>query len=246
MDPVDPFTSCKILHRDRWLLAVEKPPGTLSHPNPGAAASPRCAFAGAYAAAERRFDAPGGPIWLIHRLDRGTSGVLLAAWDAGTAVRCRESFERGLVEKRYLALARGVLRPEGVWKDALMETRAAGKVRVSVRAGAPPNAELHFRVVDSSRQANVSLLEVRLVTGRTHQIRVQAASRRHPVLGDDVYGDFNLNRRARQQFGLRRLFLHASSLSLPHPDSGETLSIKSPLPGELVRVLEKLRLKSPD
>lgn len=239
-------TNCAILHRDERLLVVDKPSGCLSHPNPGSAPQrQRVAFEGSYDPAERRFDSPAGPVWLIHRLDQDTSGVLVAAWDADTAARCREAFERGNVEKHYLALVNGVLAANGTWKDALAEKRAAGKVRVSVRPGAPANAELRFRVVNASRREGLSLLDVHLITGRTHQIRVQAASRHHPVLGDDVYGNFRANRRARQELGLRRIFLHAASLSLPHPVTGRMLTWKAPLPEALVRVLEQLDFPIP-
>lgn len=240
-------THCKVIHQDEWLVVVEKPFGVLSHPNPGSKSTQRpsrCAFEGSYDPEKRCFNGPAGPIWLIHRLDQGTSGVLLAARDAETVTRCREAFEKGLVEKQYSALVSGLLPREGVWKDALVEKRTAGKIRVSVRPGAPLNSEMRFRVAASSRALRLSLLEVQLLTGRTHQIRVQAASRHHPLLGDDVYGDFSRNRRAKQEFGLRRIFLHAASLQLPHPATGRRLSLVSPLPVELVEVLEKLRLES--
>lgn len=246
MNPAEQFTSCDVLYRDERLLVVDKPSGCLSHPNPGAVhRDQRVAFAGRYDPAERRFDSPAGPVWLVHRLDQDTSGVLLATLDAESAVRCREAFERGEVEKHYLALVNGMPPPAGLWKDALAEKRAAGKIRVAVRPGAPINAELRFRVADASRKAGLSLLEIHLLTGRTHQIRVQAASRHHAVLGDDVYGNFRANRRARQELGLRRIFLHAASLALPHPADGRTLTFNAPLPEALARVLERLGLTDP-
>lgn len=244
MDSANPPTACQVLHHDAWLLVVDKPSGVLSHPNATSSSAgrrePRSAFSGAYHAEDRRFDTPSGPLWLVHRLDQGTSGVLLAAWDAVTAAKCRDAFERGAVEKHYLALVAGSLASQGIWKDALAEKRVAGKVRVSVRRGLSPDSELGFRVLASSRQPAFTLVDIKLVTGRTHQIRVQAASRRHPVLGDDVYGDFGRNRWARRELGLRRLFLHAASLTLPHPQTGRALALRSSLSEDLQKVLGAL------
>jgi len=249
MNGAGPSTSCKALYRDQWLVAVEKPSGVLSHPNlprPGKGGRPaRAAFEGTYDEAERRFDGPGGAVWLVHRLDQDTSGVLLAALDAATAVRCREAFEQGLVRKDYLALVAGLPAPRGAWKDSLVETRGARQVRVAVRRGGAANAELRYEVVVASLPLGLALLAVRLVTGRTHQIRVQAASRGHPLLGDDVYGDFGLNRWGRKETGLRRLFLHAGGLELPHPVTGRMLAIRSDLPDDLAGVLARLGLDPP-
>ena len=245
MNPGPHATTCRVLHHDQWVLAVEKPSGHLSHPNRETEGAGRCAFEGPYDEAERRFDSPAGPVWLVHRLDRGTSGVLLAALDETSAARCRASFEQGAVEKRYVALVAGLLPPQGLWKDALEETRARSAVRVKVRPGAPPNAESRFQVLASSRPLNLSLLDIGILTGRTHQIRVQAAFRNHPLLGDDVYGDFGLNHWARRELGLRRLFLHAASLALPHPATGRPLALTAPMPEELLAVLEKLRFRLP-
>lgn len=248
MEPALPFTTCPVLFHDESLVVVEKPDGVLSHPNPRPGrweGRSRSAFEGTYDADERRFDTPGGPVWLVHRLDQGTSGVLLAALNPACAARCREAFESGQVEKNYLALLSGILPPHGTWKDALIERRSSGRVRVVVRPGVKPDAELHFRTTASSPRLKLCLLELRLITGRTHQIRVQAATRHRPVLGDDVYGDFSRNRWARRELGLRRMFLHAASLTLPHPKTGRPLALRSPLPADLVEVLNGLKFEVP-
>ena len=233
-----PITSCPILWSDEHLLIVDKPPGILSHPNPGPAAAPS-AFSGTYDEAARRFDGPAGPVWLIHRIDQDTSGCLLAARDETTATALRAAFEAGSVGKSYLALVSGPTRPKGQWTDALGFARGRGKVRTSVVPGAPINAELHFRALRQQPALRLSLIEIELVTGRTHQIRVQAASRSHPVLGDDVYGDFALNRWAKKELGLKRLFLQASQLTLRHPVTGKEIRVSAPLPDDLKAVLAK-------
>ena len=221
-----------MLHHDRHLLVVDKPHGVLSHPN-SAGGRQRAAFEGAYDLKRKCFRSAAGTVWLVHRLDQDTSGVLIGALDEKTADQCRAAFERDEVRKTYLALVSGSPPPEGTWRDCLETSRGAGRVRTVVRHGGRPNAELRFRIVEQSREARLAWLEIDLITGRTHQIRVQAAARRLPLAGDDVYGDFDLNRRLKKTHGIRRLCLHAHRIELPHPASGRALRIESPLPADL-------------
>ncbi|HYF36403.1 MAG TPA: RluA family pseudouridine synthase [Prosthecobacter sp.] len=238
------ITQCPILHRDRFIIGINKPAGILSHPNAGrSGGKERSAFEGRYDLDEKVFDGPGGRVWLIHRLDQDTSGVLLGALDEKTAVRCREAFEANAVHKKYLALVRGSLSAGGTWLDHLGVSRERGRVRTAVLKGRPPNAELRFKVIGHNAAARLSLLDIDLITGRTHQIRVQAASRQHPLAGDDVYGDFHLNRRLRAEIHLRRLFLHARQLELKHPASGQKLVIEAPLADDLQGAVTKLGFK---
>lgn len=238
------YTTCPPLFEDAALLVVDKPTGVLSHPNdPGPAAPGSCAFLGTYSADERKFQTPCGPLWLIHRLDEDTSGVLLAAKTQAAAAACRLAFEQDRVRKHYLALVRaGNMKPKGAWLDHLVTSAGRGRVRTQVRAHAKPNAELHYRLVAQHASLRLSLLDIDLYTGRTHQIRVQAASRSYPIAGDDVYGDFSLNRELRRSHGLNRLFLHAHTLEIMHPVTRKKLTLRSPLPGELGDVLHRLKL----
>lgn len=238
-------TRCEVLHEDRFLLVVNKPHGFLSHPNPQGGKPQSAAFEGRYDADRRCFTSAAGKVWLIHRLDQDTSGVLLAAKDEKTAAACREAFEAEAVRKIYLALcAGGGLKPEGVWLDHLVTAHERHQVRTTVRHGPRPNAEAHYRLREYSPAQRLSLVEIELITGKTHQIRVQAASRRLPLVGDDVYGSFDLNRKLRQSIGARRLFLHAHELRLKHPASGQMLNIKAPLPPDLVGVLTAAGMKA--
>lgn len=233
-----PSTTCPVLHEDRHILIVHKPHGVLSHPNPKSAKPQRAAFEGRYDADRRCFQSPAGPLFLIHRLDQDTSGVLLAAKDEKSAAACREAFEQELVRKQYLALcAGGGLKNEGVWLDHLVTGHGGHQVRTTVRRGARPNAELRYRLLHYSAAHRLSWLEIDLITGKTHQIRVQAASRHLPLVGDDVYGSFDLNRTLKKSLGARRLCLHAHRITLRHPASGATLQITAPLPDDLTAVL---------
>lgn len=229
-----------ILFEDKHLIVVNKRHGVLSHPNPGddPAAPPRCAFDGRYDFETKCFHSPAGVVWLIHRLDQDTSGVLLAAKDAKSAMACRRAFEEDQVRKTYIALTvGGGFKPEGVWLDHLTTVRQKNKVRTAVDKTRRPNAEARFKLLGYSPSQRLSLLEVALVTGKTHQIRVQAASRQHPILGDDVYGSFDLNRKLRKELGLKRLFLHAAQLQVLHPGTGKVITIDAPLPEALSSVL---------
>lgn len=235
------MTSLRVLHEDDALIAVDKPAGVLSHPNPGRS-NERCSFSGGYDRDERRFEHQGQSIWLIHRLDRDSSGVLLAAKRQETAARLRDLFEAHEIEKTYLALVLGLPRQQlATWKDHLETHKKGGQVRSRVRPGGAPNAELTYRVSERFEDLGIALLEIDLKTGRTHQIRVQCARRRHPVLGDRIYGNFETNKRFRRSLGLSRLFLHASALEFPHPDTGHPIRIESPLPDELQPVLAEAR-----
>lgn len=237
------FTQQPIVFEDDWLIAIDKPAGVLSHPNPGAVLP--CAFAGRYETVTRCFQGPAGPLWLIHRLDQDASGVLLAAKKQTTADRCRKMFEVRAIRKVYLALVAGTPSPSSVgWRDHLEKQTRRGSVRSIVRARRPINAELRYRVRSGGRVlsngAPLTLLEILLLSGRTHQIRVQAASRDHPVAGDRIYGDFALNRLLRRELGLRRLFLHALRLEFEHPATQCPLTLEAPLPSDLAACLESL------
>lgn len=246
MTPASAMTRCDILHEDRFLLVVNKPHGVLSHPNPKSGKPQAAAFEGSYDQERRCFKTAAGNVWLLHRLDQDTSGVLLGAKDEKTAAACRAAFEAELVRKKYLALCSGggSLKPAGVWLDHLVTAHAGHQVRTTVRHGVRPNAEAKYRVMEVNALNRVVLLEVELITGKTHQIRVQAASRQIPLVGDDVYGSFELNRKLRKSILAKRLFLHAHELSLKHPASGQQITIKAPLPPDLSAVLEAAGMKA--
>lgn len=242
-DEAPAITTCPILHRDRFIVLVNKPAGVLSHPN-SSRFDPknRAAFEGKYDLDQKCFDGPAGKVWLIHRLDQDTSGVLLAALDEGTAEKCRALFEEDAVKKHYMALVRGSLPAKDTWLDHLATTRVAGRVRTTSLKGRPTNAELRYVVKGHHAAQRLTLMDIELITGRTHQIRVQAASRQHPLAGDDVYGDFEMNRRLRQQLGIKRLCLHARQLEFKHPASGNRVRYEAPLPEDMAAVLAALQM----
>ena len=234
------MTDVPILFEDDDLLAVEKPAGTLSHPNKGGKG--KCAFRGRYDFEERKFEFECQTVWLLHRLDQDTSGVMLAAKSKEMADVIRERFKCHEVRKTYQALVTGLPRSaSGTWRDHIQTNHSDDRVRSKIVTNRPPNAELNFKVVKKYRKEGLACLEIELVTGRTHQIRVQGASRFHHVLGDRIYGNFEANRKARRALGLKRFFLHAAAVELKHPGTGKWLRIESPLPDALEEALGRLQ-----
>jgi 23S rRNA-/tRNA-specific pseudouridylate synthase len=121
----------------------------------------------------------------------------------------------------------------GIWRDMLAERRSGGGIRSAVSTLGRPNAFLNYKMKECFPKFNLSLLEIELLTGKTHQIRVQSAYHGHPVAGDRIYGNFTLNKELKAAVGLQRMFLHAWRLVLPHPVSGKPVTIESPLPEDL-------------
>ena len=218
-----------ILHEDDRLIVLDKPSGIAVHGGSGLSHGVIEALRAA------RPDAP--YLELVHRLDRDTSGCLLVAKRRSALRALHELLRNGRVEKRYLALVRGHWDLGQVkLEDRLRKTMRGGERMVTVDAAGKAAASV-FRPVEIGSLA--SLVEVRIMTGRTHQIRVQAAEAGHPLAGDDRYGDRDFNRRMKR-LGLDRLFLHAASIGWEDPASGEWRLYSAPLPDDLRAVLSRL------
>ncbi len=208
------------LHRDAWLIAVDKPSGLLAVPGRGADKAD-CVLARAAAAlAEEAGAAADAPRPLVvHRLDRDTSGVMIFGLDPATQRALSGAFAGRRVAKRYLAVVRGRVDPDTGCIDAPIRKDMTRKYVhiVDPQHGKP--ARTRWRVLD--RQADRTRLELTPTTGRSHQLRVHLAHLGHPVLGDPLYGDAG---------AAARLMLHAASLQLDHPHTGRPLELASPCP----------------
>ena len=217
-----------VAYEDAALIVIDKPSGVAVHGGSGVS----------YGVIESlRAERPQAKfLELVHRLDRDTSGLLLVAKKRSALVELHRMLREGEVEKDYLAVVKGVpAKREFEIREALHKyVTAHGERRVAVREDGKA-AATRARLLKAGTA--YSLLELRLLTGRTHQIRVHLAHAGHPILGDDKYGDFELNR-ALAKDGVKRLFLHASSLSLSHPLEKQKLNFKSKLPEEMKRFLE--------
>jgi 23S rRNA pseudouridine1911/1915/1917 synthase len=214
----------RIAHEDEHLLVVDKPAGIVVHPSPGHATGTMVhGLLGRTAGGDE--ERPG----IVHRLDRGTSGLLVAARTEEAYERLQELVKNRELERRYKALVRG--RPRS-WRgriEAPIGRDRHDPTRRSLETDTPRDAVTHFEVEQLlDRHA---LLDVRLETGRTHQIRVHLAAIELPVVGDPVYGVPDAQ--------LKRQFLHAWRLAFPHPVTGERVAVESPLPRELQAALER-------
>ena len=214
-----------IVHEDAAILVVDKPCGVAVHGGSGVsygvieslrAARPQAKF-----------------LELAHRLDRDTSGLLILAKKRSALVELHRMLREGEVGKVYFAVVKGVTHKTLELSESLHKyVTASGERRVSVQAEGV-SALTRTRRVKAS--AELSLLEVELLTGRTHQIRVHLAHAGHPIVGDDKYGDFALNRKLKQ-----RLLLHAGRLAFRHPVSGERVKLAAPLPEEMRRFVDEV------
>ncbi|MBK8508891.1 MAG: RluA family pseudouridine synthase [Candidatus Competibacteraceae bacterium] len=218
-----------VLYEDRDLLVLDKPAGLAVHKGSG------IEFGVIELLRAIRREEPF--LELAHRLDRETSGCLALARTPEALRRIQDSLRSGQVEKRYLALARGYWNhgPREVDLPLRRNVLRGGERMVEATADGKP-ALTRFQPVSLFKPA--SLLEARIGTGRTHQIRVHAAEIGHPLAGDDKYGDPAFDRWLAEQYGLRRLFLHAHSLMLPL--EGRDIAVSAPLPAELKSVVDRL------
>jgi tRNA pseudouridine32 synthase/23S rRNA pseudouridine746 synthase len=225
--------SLVILHRDDHLAAVDKPPGRIVVPGRGAPER----------TVREEAEEALGRLWVVHRLDRGTSGVLLLARSAEAHRLACQAFERHEVTKRYLALVRGVVAGP-VRVNAPVAPGARGRMRAGPGPGARP-ASTFVRPVVAFPEAGpfpaLTLVEAFPESGRTHQVRVHLAHAGHPLAVDPDYGGAEPIRGVGGEPLLTRTPLHAASLELLHPIGGAPLRIEAPLPADLVATLESLR-----
>ncbi|MEV8436619.1 RluA family pseudouridine synthase [Actinosynnema sp. NPDC051121] len=229
-----PVEGLIVLHEDDDVIVVDKPVGVAVHPSPGwtgptvvgglAAAGIRIATSGA---AERQ--------GVVHRLDVGTTGVMVVAKSESAYSALKHAFKERTVDKLYHALVQGHPDPIKGTIDAPIDRHPKHDYKFAVMANGKPSIT-HYEVVEAFRAA--SLLDVHLETGRTHQIRVHFSALKHPCVGDLTYGaDPSLAKR----LGVTRQWLHARTLGFHHPADGQWVSFTSEYPDDLANALELLR-----
>lgn len=220
----------RVIYRDDSLLVIDKPAGQAVHGGSGVSLG---------IIEQLRLELPEARfLELAHRLDKETSGVLVLALKRAALVELHRMLRQGETRKTYQVLA------AGDWRDQVRHvklalhkyTNAEGERRVAVDEDGQ-RAHTIFRLV--RRLGDFSLLEAELKTGRTHQIRVHLAALKHPIAGDDKYGDFELNRALKKR-GLKRMFLHAARLEMAHPLTGAPIVLETPLPEDLSGFLASL------
>lgn len=258
----------EIIYEDAQLAVVHKPAGMMVHAGSGATdeARNRGTLVNAllyHFGQEGALSTVGGPVrpGIVHRLDKQTSGLVLVAKNDRTHQRLAKMFSEHTIEKTYLALVHGAVAQEkGTLNAAISRDRNRRTRMTTRRSDGGRSAISHYRVLERITGAfgKFTLLEVRIETGRTHQIRVHLSSIGHPVVGDTLYGAPNkvlpvaiekTGRPAAQRqkqalsdgFALGRNFLHAARLRFLHPETGGTVEFAAPLPPELTEVLQRLR-----
>ncbi|ODU03787.1 MAG: RNA pseudouridine synthase [Pseudonocardia sp. SCN 72-86] len=231
--PVEVVAGLGILYEDDDIVVVDKPVGVAAHPSPGwagptvvgglTALGVRVATSGA---AERQ--------GIVHRLDAGTTGVMVVAKSETAYSELKRAFKERTVDKRYHAVVQGHPDPSRGTIDAPIDRHPRHDWRFAVVEGGRPSVT-HYDTIEAFRAA--SLLDIRLETGRTHQIRVHFSAMRHPCVGDLTYGaDPTLAKRVH----LDRQWLHAHELGFAHPADGRRVDFVSPYPADLSRALELL------
>jgi 23S rRNA pseudouridine1911/1915/1917 synthase len=215
----------RVVHLDEQLAVVEKPAGLVVHPAPSHTGPTLVGELGEILGGGGDPERPG----IVHRLDKGTSGLLVVARDDATHAALQEAVRKREVERVYLALAGGRLASRTGTIDAPIGRAARQRHRMAVSGAAARQARTHFEVLELLPRE--TYLEARLETGRTHQIRAHFAAIGHSLTGDTAYG-------GAERYGLQRQFLHAHRLAFAHPRSGESLSFISELPPDLAGALE--------
>jgi 23S rRNA pseudouridine1911/1915/1917 synthase len=230
----------RVLYEDAEIAVLDKPAGLIVHPGAGRSTGtlahhlldryPEMAGVGG----------PGRP-GIVHRLDQGTSGVLVVARTPAAYQRLSRAFASREVHKLYLAIAYGAPSPATGTIDAPIGRHPLERKEMAVRSGGRP-ARTHYRTLAAA--AGISLLELDLATGRTHQIRVHLKHLGHPLAGDPVYGEARWKGLPRAQQGALRDFprpaLHAWKLAFRHPATAEPLAFEAPVPADLVELWEKV------
>ncbi|HZT65772.1 MAG TPA: RluA family pseudouridine synthase [Acidimicrobiales bacterium] len=226
----DPSVPVDVVLEDRWLLVVDKRAGQVVHPGAG---NPGGTLVNGLLARYPAMRAAGDPDrpGIVHRLDKGTSGLMIVALSAESHEALTTLMAARAVDRRYLALVAGRVEAGGGVVDAPLGRSSRQPTRMAVSV-AGREARTRYEVLE--RLAGVSLLECKLETGRTHQIRVHLAAIGHPVVGDQRYG-------ARTGRGAGRPFLHAHRIGFDHPFTGERIELSSPLPEDLAAHLDRLR-----
>lgn len=233
----EPVPGLSVLYEDDDIIVVDKPVGVVAHPTPGWDGP---TVLGGLLGAGHRIATSGAPErqGIVHRLDANTTGVMVVAKSELAYARLKAAFRERKVDKIYHALVQGHPDPLRGTVDAPIDRHPSGDGRFAVVSGGRPSVT-HYETLEAFRAA--SLVEIKLETGRTHQIRVHMAAIRHPCVGDRLYG---ADPTLAERLGLRRQWLHARRLGFHHPVDGRPVRFESPYPDDLAHALAVLRGES--
>lgn len=233
----------EIIYEDKDFLVINKSPGVSVHKGEGDVKSPT--IADLLSNKIQKGVGQEGRNGIVHRLDKDTSGVMIVARTGKAYDYFVEAFKKHDVKKTYLALVKGILEHKEAFIDSPISRSRVDRKKMDVSAEFEGKKALSgYKVVSEfefSKDIKISLLEIEIMTGRTHQIRVHMKAIKHPVIGDSVYGDSKFNQIFASNFGLERQFLHAWKISFKDIDSGKTVKFKADLPKDLSDVLKGLK-----
>ncbi|HLH32470.1 MAG TPA: RluA family pseudouridine synthase [Terriglobia bacterium] len=228
----------QIYFEDQDIAVIEKPAGLVVHPGSGTAGA---TLVHGLIFHFQQLSNSGGDArpGIVHRLDKKTSGLLVVAKNNMAHARLSNEFQERKVQKTYIALVHGKPRQQAGTIELSVGRHPTVRTRMTANPARGRTAYSEYRVVEEFR--GFSLLEVRIKTGRTHQIRVHLSAIGHPVVGDDVYGERSYKEFVKKYGPMNRYFLHAADLRFNHPTTGAPLEFHSPLPRELQSLLESIK-----
>ncbi len=227
------LVAVRILHQDEAVVVVDKRSGMLVHPSEWAP-DPTTVL-------QLARDATGGAhLYPVHRLDRGASGVLVLARSSAVAAFLHAQLEEGRADKRYLVLVRGLPPEAGVIDHAIPRREDGPRVPACTEYRRLEVATVPRLPDQPVRETRYALVEAHPLSGRLHQIRRHLKHIGHPVVGDVNYGRKEHNQLCRLRFGLDRLALHAAALTFVHPQSGQPVTFRAPLPDDLAGPLRQM------
>ena len=225
----------EVVYEDKDIIVVNKPKGMVVHPANG---NPDGTLVNAILAmCKDSLSGIGGEIrpGIVHRLDKDTSGLLIIAKNDEAHVKMSKQIQDRLVTKKYIALVKGVVKDDEATIDMPIARSKVDRKKMAVDKDGK-QAVTHFKVI--KRYKRYTLLEIKIDTGRTHQIRVHMAIIGYPVVGDMVYSN------GKNEFGVEGQMLHAKSLEFSHPITGKKMHLEAPLPEYFTKVLEELDSRS--
>ncbi len=227
----------EVIFNDPHITVINKPPGMVVYPSAGHI---RGTLMNALIARVERLASIGAPLrqGIVHRLDKDTSGLIVIAKDDSAYLNLIRQFQERKIEKYYIAIVYGILHKKRGEIRSIIGRSISDRKKMSTRTKKGKEAITQYEVIKEFKIA--SLVKVRLITGRTHQIRVHLASIGHPVLGDRTYGRKNLIRIGKREVIFNRQMLHACSLRFKHPVTDEDVEFTAPPPEDMRRAIEEL------
>lgn len=233
-----PFHSkINVLFENERFFVIDKPNGILSHPNEKLDKMETAVIHAPYDFQGEFFRIGQWKAFLLHRIDKETSGCLMFAKDAASAKKVKADFETHQVHKEYTALLSTVIKKPITWKDHLI--KRGNKMLVDKRQ--KPNAITHVQPLMNFPKYKMSLVKFKPKTGKTHQLRAQSFDHHGAIVGDRQYGNFARNKEVKHRWDFDRMFLHADTIEFKDPVGGKKIRVESPLPEELQDLINSLK-----